>query len=221
MNKIIPFSKDITFKDVIGEITSIALDDNLSFDDKYTIKGELTVRGCHKVNDLEEDFSYNIPVLISVDEKYDTDKASIIVDDFYYEIINENILRVKIDLLLDDLFYKEEDVREEQNLLMKDKDSYNLSLDTEKFDVSFEKESEQENKILLNTSDDNKITDLFKENNDEKQYSIYRVYTVGENDTIDGILEKYQVTKDELEQFNDLTKFDIGMKLIIPGSDEQ
>ena len=96
MNKIIPFNKDITFNESIGDITSIALDDTLKFMDNYTIKGELIVRGCHKYLDIESDFSYHIPVEIAVDSKYDTSKANISVDDFYYEIINDNILRVKI-----------------------------------------------------------------------------------------------------------------------------
>ncbi len=227
MNKIIPFSKDITFNDNIGEITSIALDDVLSFKDKYTINGDLVVRGCHKYGDIEEDFSYKIPVLISVDEKYETEKATISVDDFYYEIINDNILKVKIDLILDDLYYKE-DERNNVDLEIENHDKLNVLLDTEKIDIDFNKENIDENNLSINidnseskdTKNDNKITDLFAENNSNKEYSIYRVYTVVDGDTIDSILDKYKVTKDDLEQYNDLTKLDIGTKLIIPSSDE-
>ena len=225
MNKIIPFSKDINFNNFIGEITSIALDDALSFKDKYTISGELVVRGCHKYQDVEEDFSYNIPVVISVDDKYETEKATIAVDDFYYEIINDNILRVKIDLILDDLFYKEEE-RSDFDLEMKNQDNLNVSLDTKKIDIDFDKENVQEKNISINIDDSNKsekdnmITDLFKENDSNKEYSIYRVYTVVEGDTIDSILDKYKITKDELLEYNDITKLDSGTKLIIPSSNE-
>ena len=45
MNKIIPFNKDIKFDEAIGEITSITLEDNLSFRDSYTITGDLIVKG--------------------------------------------------------------------------------------------------------------------------------------------------------------------------------
>lgn len=225
MNKIIPFSKDINFNNFIGEITSIALDDALSFKDKYTISGELVVRGCHKYQDVEEDFSYNIPVVISVDDKYETEKATIAVDDFYYEIINDNILRVKIDLILDDLFYKEEE-RSDFDLETKNQDNLNVSLDTEKIDIDYDKENVQEKNISINIDDSNKsekdnmITDLFKENDSNKEYSIYRVYTVVEGDTIDSILDKYKITKDELLEYNDITKLDSGTKLIIPSSNE-
>ena len=218
MNKIIPFSKDINFNDNIGEITSIALDDLLSFTDMHTIKGELVVRGCHKYGDIEEDFSYNLPVLISVDDKYETEKATISVDDFYYEIINDNILKVKIDLLLDDLRYKEEDKRESFDLETDNKDNLNISLDTENVDLNIGKESVNNSNISLNI--DNNVTDLFQENNPDKEYSIYRVYTIMEGDTLDSILEKYNVSKDVLELYNDLSNINVGTKLIIPSTDE-
>ena len=209
MNKIIPFSKEIVFNNEIGEITSIALDDMLSFSDEYTIKGELVVRGCHKYGDIEEDFSYNLPVLISVDDKYDTKSSTISVDDFYYEIINDNILKVKIELLLDDLYYNDNiDNRDDIDLLLSEKDT----LDTEKVKTNLD------NSLLINK--DNNVTDLFQENNNDKEYSIYRVYTIIEGDTLDSILEKYKVSKDELELYNDLTKLEKGTKLIIPSTDE-
>ena len=196
MNKIIPFNKEITFDDEIGEITSIALDDTLKFTDSYTIGGELIVRGCYK-NSLEsKDFSYPIPVEIAVDSKYDTGKAKIMVDDFYYEIINNNILKVKIDLILDDLFYKQEEI---------------LPLERE--------EIEESEKIEVLPQED--TLNLFKEiDDDEKNYSIYRVYVIEENDTLDSILNKYKIPKEELEHYNDLSMIKPGIKLIIPSIDE-
>jgi hypothetical protein len=200
MNKIIPFNKDITFNNQIGEITSIALDDTLKFVDGHNIKGELIVRGCHKYLDNEQEFSYPLPVEIAVDDKYNTEKATIMVDDFYYEIINENILRIKIDLILDDISYQE---------------------------VKIEKEirevNEEENNILeikpeiIDNNEKVDILDLFKESNDgKKEYSIYRVYTIADGDTLDSILAKYKINKEELEEINDLTNLKTGVKVIIP-----
>ena len=199
MNKIIPFNKEIKFDDVIGEITSIALDDTLKFSDAYTITGDLIVRGCHKYGDIEEDFSYPIPATISVDNKYDTSKAKISVDDFYYEIINDDTLKVKIDLILDDLFFKEEKI---EPIMEK------IEID-ERDDLEEELVKEEE------------VTDLFKENdNEEKEYSIYRVYVVCEGDTLSKILEKYNITSEELSHYNDINDIKPGMKLIIPSTDE-
>ena len=214
MNKIIPFNKDITFNENIGEITSIALDDTLKFVDSNTIKGDLIVRGCRKLGDLEEEFSYPLPALITVDDKYDTEKASINIDDFYYEIINENILHVKIDLILDDLYYKEEPI-ETRNISidLNNNEIDDLEKEPEKIELKEEVEEVKENKDVL---------DLFKEDNTstEKEYSIYRVYLVSEDDTLDGILNKYKVTKEDLEEFNDLSNLKPGLKLIIPSTDE-
>ena len=215
MNKIIPFSKEIVFNEQIGEIESIALDDTLKFIDKFSIKGELIVRGCHKYQEIEHDFSYPIPVEINVDTKYNTQNANIEIDDFYYEIINDNILKVKIDLLLDHLEYQIEDITPvnetidernemEENKLLPPKDEEINNIEGDK-------------KI-----DDNKdnVINLFKPTDEEKEYSIYRVYTIMDNDTIDSIIKKYGVAKEEMEKYNDLSSFKTGDKLIIPSLDE-
>ena len=241
MNKIIPFNKDITFNNGIGEITSIALDDTLSLVDSHSIRGDLIVRGCNKNQNIEEEFSYSLPVDITIDSKYDTSKCSINIDDFYYEIMNENILKVKIDLIIDDLFFVEpviqkEKIKIEDNLsnynsdrlnidasvIKKDKDwdiDVGLKEDTLNIDFSLEKNGEMDNKKVENTSGKN-IEDLFKETNNEREYSVYRVYTVGENDSLEYIMDKYKVSRDDLADYNDLTLIAKGMKLVIPSVDE-
>ena len=201
MNKIIPFSKDIKFNESIGEITSIVLDDTLNFLDSYTIGGDLIVRGTHKIGDVEEDFSYPLPTGITVDSKYDTSKANISIDDFYYEIINDDTLKVKIDLILDNLFYKEKEIEPIKDIVDARDEVEEINIDTK-----------EEN--------DNDITDLFNEMPIEKDYSVYRVYIITKDDTIDKILDKYHVTKEELSHYNDLDNFKEGNKLIIPSVDE-
>lgn len=202
MNKIIPFNKDIIFDDVIGEIESIALDDTLKFTDAYTIKGELIVRGCHKNSGDKKDFSYPLPVLITVDDKYNTENASIVIDDFYYEIINDNVLRVKIDLMLDDLYYKEEPETRK----------------IEYANVDNDKETEIITSEVKEIKENNEIVNNQKE--DKKDYSVYRVYVCKDDDTLDSILKKFKITKEDLEEINDLTNLKVGTKLIIPSTDE-
>lgn len=223
MNKIIPFNKDITFNNSIGEITSIALDDTLKLIDEYSIKGDLIVRGCNKVLDMENEFSYSMPVDITIDSKYDTSKCSISIDDFYYEIINENVLKVKIDLILDDLFYSDEPIKKEELVINSD-DRIDIDASLKKkdkewdVDVSLEKDD-----VNIDFNFDNKkdeMEDLFKEMNEEKEYSIYRVYTVLENDSLESIMDKYKVSRDDLADYNDLMVITPGMKLVIPSTDE-
>ena len=51
-------------------------------------------------------------------------------------------------------------------------------------------------------------------------YVTYYVYLVKEEDNIDKIMEKFSVTKDELENYNDLSNIKAGTKLIIPSKNE-
>ena len=195
MNKIIPFSKEIKFNETIGEITSILVDSTLDFFDSYSITGDLIVKGSHRIGDIEDDFNYSIPTTITVDDKYDTSDAKIILDDFYYEIINEDTLKVKIDLILDNLSFKENRVEPLSEEVIYDEI------------IPEEKEEEPELDIISDTLLD-------------KEYSVYRVYVVVEGDTLNKILEKYHIKSEELSYYNDINNIKPGIKLIIPSIDE-
>ena len=113
MKKIVPFTKELVFKNGISEITSIALDNTLKLD-KNLVTGEFIISGTYKMigGDLEEEFKYNIPSFVTIDTKYDTTNCQVSIDDFSYEIINEEKLRVNISLMLDDLDIKEDEIEE-------------------------------------------------------------------------------------------------------------
>lgn len=117
MHEIVSFSKEIEFKNMINKITSISLEHTLMLEDNSTIKGDFIVSGTYKMtaaSQIENDFSYKIPVDIEVDDKYDLSNLVIDIDDFTYEVIDEEILKVNIDLLLDKLEIKEKvEVRED------------------------------------------------------------------------------------------------------------
>lgn len=196
MNKIIPFNKELKFNEEIGEITNIAVDDNLKFKDSYTITGDLTVRGTHKYGDIEEDFSFPIPTLVTVDDKYDTSKTTIMLDDFFYEIINNDTLKVKIDLILDNLSFKENKIDPVQEEVLYEKEEINEANDVES------------------------IPDLLNETNLDKDYSVYRVYVVQEGDSLNKILEKYHINSEELAHYNTIENIKPGDKLVIPSVDE-
>ena len=50
----------------------------------------------------------------------------------------------------------------------------------------------------------------------EETFSTYYVYIVRENDTLEFIMDKYKVTRELLQNYNDLNDIKIGSKLIIP-----
>lgn len=111
MKQIIPFVKDVSLDTRISEITSIALEHNLQMENSDSIVGTFTVSGKYKINDIsvnEEVFEKEIPFDITLDSKYDAAKVQIDIDDFYYEIINDEMLRIHIDVLANNLVYYKE-----------------------------------------------------------------------------------------------------------------
>ena len=76
------------------------------------------------------------------------------------------------------------------------------------------------NIILALQKEKNIGKELFDNLDSSKEYSIYRVYTMTIDDTIDTILEKFNVTKEVLADYNDLDNLVVGSKIIIPSLDE-
>lgn len=62
----------------------------------------------------------------------------------------------------------------------------------------------------------NENNNLFASFETADTYTSYRVYLIKEDDTIDTILKKYNVTKDDLSAYNDLSDIKYGDKIIIP-----
>ena len=111
MKQIIPFKKEIMFKTMISKITSISLEHTLSLENSDTIKGDFIVSGSYKMTEasqIDEEFSYKVPIEITIDDKYDTKNISLDIDDFVYEVVDEEKLLLHIDLCIDNLELKEE-----------------------------------------------------------------------------------------------------------------
>lgn len=198
MKKIIPFSKDIEFDTNVAEINSISLEHTLKLKEENLVSGEFIVSGTYKMTDTSlntDNFEYKIPFDISIDKKYDTKDIDIDINDFYYEVINNKILSINIEVSIDGLKEKEEkEVVEEPEVLEETLENDSLE----------RKESEESAKSIFEDLDEN------------ERYSVYKVHVVTENDTIENILQKYEITKEELEAYNDLKDMQIGDKLIIP-----
>ncbi len=52
----------------------------------------------------------------------------------------------------------------------------------------------------------------------EETFSTYSIYILRQEETIQSLIEKYHVTKEELENYNDLSNLTIGSKIIIPNT---
>lgn len=276
MKKLVPFTKEIEFKTMISKVTSISLEHTLRVEKDNLISGYFILEGTYKMtqaSQIDEEFSYKIPVDIELDEKYDTSNITLDIDDFTYEVIDEEKMRLNITLCIDNIEEKEvvlpvEDVIEDFDTLeLEDKNSGNreskndgvlddLFLDTSKkvpleFDSKkeiVEEESEQnnndnttinndenietsneliyENNTSNNNNDTNKpqmvnnnVSSIFSSFKDNiETYKTYSVYIMKEEDTIDVVLQKYGVTREELEEYNDISDIKTGSKIIVPSS---
>ena len=231
MKNIIPFKKDVIFKTNLSEITSISLENTLNLKDD-TISGDFIISGDYKVNDKStsvEPFELNIPFEIVLDDRFDTKKATIDIDDFYYEIENNNVLSISIDVLVDHLAEKtiieledlvdvtpvrvvldsEDEIMEKENIFVEENNIEERCIEPEELPVK--KEDMEE-----------KINSLFSSNSfDSERYVTYNIFIIREGDTLDSIVEKYNITKEELEKYNDLSNLQLGDKLIIPNSYER
>ena len=299
MKQIIPFKKELLFKTKISEITSISLENTLSLKENDLVSGEFHISGDYKMTEASinrEKFYFTLPFEITLDSDYDPNTINIDIDNFYYEVINDDSLQVNIDVYVDGekMETKKEEnqelidsqveiektiideipeikevekIKETENLdrsveeiIMKEKPSLenipsNNSLQEERKKDKISDIKNMDNLNIAESGDDSlnqiinykedPIIKLEKEekvnniNIDSKQnninnnfnlfdsdifntdtYVTYYVYLVKEEDNIDKIMEKFSVTKDELENYNDLSNIKAGTKLIIPSSNE-
>lgn len=249
MKQIISFRREIPFSTKIGEITSISLEHALKMIENDHIMGEFIVSGNYKITDIsinKEPFSYNLPFDIALDTKYNIEKAKVDIDDFYYEILNDRVLCVNIDILIDSI--------ELQSVFNIERESDNMPEPTEnnkktELDLNVTSSNEEREVIDLfkeietpaidiaigdsaiplsapefktSLATDEKIKSLFDSFDDSTEtFTTYHVHIVRETDTIDTIVEKYHTTKEEIAAYNKIDELKLGDKIVIPASQDE
>lgn len=219
MKKTVPFSKTITFKSIIAEITDISIKHTLELKDNNEISGDILVDGGYKMTEasnIEEGFHYKLPFVIAIDSKYDTDDLSITIDDFNFEIINEEDLKINVDIGIDGIYEKaliRDDIEEVPVELDENVEKVEITEPIEKLEEELKNDKEESNGNTIGSI-------LSNLTSTDESYSTYIVYIVRENDTLDEIINKYSTTKEELSNYNDLDDIKIGTKLIIPCHNE-
>lgn len=252
MKQIIPFKKDLPFKTKVSDITSISLERKIEILDGGIVTGTFYITGDYKMNEgsiNREEFSFDLPFDITLDPRYDVNSVKADIEDFYYDIINEDTLKVNIDLYIEaeylpdtsfdnnilteedksdnemnDVQKEDEHAEEDRNELKSDsKNDENIEIEKDK-EVTFEKIKNDD--ATMNDSDierndvDAFANDLFSNLDNTETYTTYYVYIVKEEDTIDKIISLYGVTKEDIENYNDITSIKPGDKVIIPKTSE-
>lgn len=255
MKQIIPFKKDLPFKTKVSDITSISLERKIEILDGGIVTGTFYITGDYKMNEgsiNREKFSFDLPFDITLDPRYDVNSVKADIEDFYYDVINEDTLKVNIDLYIEaeylpdtsldnnilteedksnnemnDVQKEDEPVEEDRNIMTESKsdskNDENIEIEKDK-EVTSEKINNDD--AIMNDSDierndvDDFANDLFSNLDNTETYTTYYVYIVKEEDTIDKIISLYGVTKEDIENYNDITSIKPGDKVIIPKTSE-
>lgn len=234
MRQVIPFSKNIEFKTMINEITNISFEHNLSLNENNSISGDFLITGKYKINQsspTEEDFSYKIPIDIAIDPKYKTESIELEIDDFKYEKVDSNKLKVDIDLSIDNLERKEEveeleiiDSQERKMLSDSEKEEISKIINSDDTSTLFKEFDNKQELIIEKTEEEKKpnVGSLFEAFKDtEETFTTYSVYIIRNGDNIDEIISKYKTTREKIEEYNDMNSIKIGTKLIIPNTQNE
>ena len=98
MNLSIPFKKNIPFKTSIAEICSISLEHDVSINESELL-GDFIVSGEYKNLDVNVDtmpFEHVVPFSVALDDDINIETLSYEIEDFTYEVENNDSLTVNI-----------------------------------------------------------------------------------------------------------------------------
>ena len=234
MKQIISFKKELPFKTKVSDITSISLERDIRVEDDGIVTGIFHIYGDYKMNEgsiNREDFSFDLPFDITLDPRYDTKTVEADIEDFYYDVVNSDTLKVNIDLFIEADYLsepvKEEEVKDLLETPEANEEPEVIDILSEDEDRELKDEPKFEEVEVVEMSKDEKedreeaSTDLFSNLDNTETYVTYYVYIVKEEDNIDKILNKYGITKEELEDYNDISDVKVGDKLIIPKCNEK
>ena len=219
MKQIIPFTKDVVFEDSIASVVSISLEHDFKIDNNEIV-GEFLVIGEYKKNNDSTclfDFEEHIPFNLLIPDGLDNDTIKIDVDDFTYELKNDNSIKVNIDLSL----FGEEQVRDLEDIwgltneIKINEDNDNSLVNVTDNVVNETNNINIDNNIEINNSVEyNNV--INEEVNEVGEYIIYHIHIVKEGDTVENIVNQYNTNIEILKEYNDVSNLNVGDKIIIP-----
>lgn len=225
MNQKIEFKKDCMLKTYVSSITDISLTHDYKILDD-TIEGYFDVTGSYKVtmSSVEtESFMFTIPFTIALSSLIDKDTIDLKLSDFNYSV-EKDVLHLKMFL---DMDYQEIEIKEDIEDNEEIDNMINDLMDKEST-IDIKSPSEFHNEVMLDNVIDSKEEVSTKEKVSEKNFntifnevkesnfSKYKVYIMRSEDTLESILVKYNVTMDEIKEYNDIDNINIGSKIVIP-----
>ena len=239
MSEAFVVERDFLFKDSIFEITSISVEHDEDINGS-NIEGDFIISGDYRLHEIsinKEDFSFKLPFTHEIRSNVNLDTVNLEITDFTYELNNNDELHVHIEYIVSGEqslieFADEKDLNEFLNKT--DAEVVDLTEDEPRFkEVSKEeilnipaedskKEEKEEPKEEIKEDKPSEIStnNIIGSINADETYVKYNVHTVMQNDTLEGILDKYKITLTDLKKYNTFEALEVNMKLVIPENEE-
>lgn len=239
MSEAFVVERDFLFKDSIFEITSISVEHDEDINGS-NLEGNFIISGDYRLHEIsinKEDFSFKLPFTHEIRSNVNLDTVNLEITDFTYELNNNDELHVHIEYIVSGEqslieFADEKDLDEFLNKT--DAEVVDLTEDEPRFkEVSKEeilnipaedskKEEKEESKKEIKEEKQSEIStnNIIGSINADETYVKYHVHTVMQNDTLEGILDKYKITLTDLKKYNTFEALEVNMKLVIPENEE-
>lgn len=161
---------------------------------------------------IDIDFSIQGEILKKedVDLSFDTDLNNLDNDREYYDL----------DVLDEEL----EKIDNEIDIILNSTDNIpTIELNEENSENELSENIEREQKIINNTDNKEQQENILVQDKTQEleEYVTYHIHIVTENDTLESISKKYNITLDYMKEYNDLSELKIGSKIIIPEYGEE
>ena len=226
MKSVVPFTKDILFKSKIAEITSISLEHELDVkEDSGT--GNFIISGdykSHEVSVNKEEFLYKLPFSVELTENIDLNTFNFEILDFYYDVIDNDTLRINIEFEVKaekkEEKIEEREVKQEEIFTPVEEEIESIEVEipvSNKIEEPVEiKEQVKKEKPEERVEKEEQETILNNIDVEEDDFMTYNIHIVREMESFESISEKYNVSVDLLKEYNNLESINIGDKIIIP-----
>ncbi len=248
----IPFESEIKFKTNISEITKMSLEHDFNVNDDK-ILGNFYVSGEYKVHSIsinKEPFNYTLPFTVELREDIDTDTLEFNIEDFSYDVIDNDTLKVNIEYSLKGEERKveepknnetdnnvefervnEEELNSELAFIDDFLDNKENETDDNRNEEVLESEVTEEKEVNIEDQKENKDDekrDIVEEEktimetikDSDDTFVTYHVHIIKESETLESVALMYNAPKSLLEEYNTDCAFNPGDKLLIPKLDE-
>ena len=212
MNQILEFKKDCIMKTYVEEITNITLTHDYKVLDD-TVEGYFDVSGSYKMSKSSvqtEEFMFTIPFTIALSSLIDKSSIDLKIHDFKYTLEKDVMhLNMSLEMNYEELAKENEEEKKEEDENME-------QIIDEMIDNNSIEEKINNNEEIKKEDTTKEINSILNTFSDDKEFYSYKVYIMRSEDTLESVAIKYNVSLNDLKEYNNIENISVGDKIIIP-----